>query len=78
MEAATRLYGTAFERAGGSAAGPPMNQDAFSCAKRACSVSPPFREVTILASKKCHSVGSRIAAFLWVGVDISASREGGA
>jgi hypothetical protein len=37
-------------------------------------VSPPFREVTIWASKKCHSVGSRIAAFLWVGVDICLSR----
>src|SRR5258705_13764814 len=37
-------------------------------------VSPPFREVTIWAIKKCHPVGSRIAAFLWVGVDTCFSR----
>ena len=29
-------------------------------------VSPPFREVTICASYRCHSIGSKIAAFLWV------------
>jgi hypothetical protein len=32
-------------------------------------LSPPFREVTIWAIWKCHSVGNRIAAFLWVNAD---------